>query len=123
MKITRSFTIIELLIVIIIVGILASFAAPGFYGAKLEALKKEAFANLKLIQSAQKIYKLETGNYYAATAVSDINDNLKLYLNANNWTYETKATGCAQATGVSNTSLVYSLDITATADPAAVACP
>lgn len=89
----KSFTLIEILIVIIIIGILAGLALPGFNVTKERTLDKEAKASLLLIQAAEKIYKMEQGAWYPPGAttivISDINANLKVSLPANqvNWTY------------------------------------
>ncbi len=100
----KGFTLLELLIVIIIIGILASLALPNFGKSKENVLNKEAISNLKLMQVAEKGHYLEMNTYYPSPAVStsniaNINDNLKLSLNANNWTYTVwSSTGCSQAT-------------------------
>ena len=82
----KSFTLIEVLVVIVIIGILVALALPGFGVTKERTLDKEAKANLRLIQAAQKIYRMEMGFYFPpATSSSDIsliNANLKVRLPA-----------------------------------------
>lgn len=97
-----AFTLLEIVIVIVIIGILGTLAVNQFGPVKERALDNEAKANLKLIQAAEKIYKMETGSYYPAsgsdTNIATINSNLKLSLTEANWDYLTKSSGCAQAT-------------------------
>ncbi len=98
-----GFTLVELIVVFVIIGILVTFAAPQFAVTKERALDNEARANLKLIQAAEKIYKMEMGTYYpdggSTSVIADINDNLKLGLPASgaNWTYTVTATNPATA--------------------------
>lgn len=97
----KAVTLLELITVVIIIGILAGIAYPLYDKARESALDKEAIANLKLIQSAEKIYKLELGSYYASSVIADINQNLKLSLNtaaSRPWDYQAIASGCAEAT-------------------------
>jgi len=88
----RSFTLIELLIVIGIIIILAGIAIPNFYKAKERALTKEASVNLKLIAAAEKVYRMGNPFYYPNTgyqsAIADINSYLRLYFtDETNWDY------------------------------------
>ena len=89
----RSFTFIEIVVVIVIVGLLAALALPQFTTVKERTLDKEAKANLLSIQEAEATYKMEKNSYYPSGAttsvISDINTNLKLGLPLNqaHWTY------------------------------------
>jgi len=86
-----GFTLLELIVVVIITAILVSLAIPQYTKTIERAKEKEAIANLKLMQAAQKIYKLEQGFFYpdfgTAVAVDVINENLRLDLNNNIWDY------------------------------------
>jgi len=101
-----GFTLVELVIVIVLAGIIIGFAMPGFLGARNKALDKQAQANLKLIQAAQKVYEIETNAYVNCSGGLEgsdqetcINMNLRLSLtpdgNNPDWDYETFASGCA----------------------------
>ncbi len=89
----------ELLVVIIIIGILAALALPGFGVTKERALDKEAKANLALIQAAEKIYRMESGFYYpygtSTSSITSINQDLKVNLPtaALSWTYTVDGSG------------------------------
>ena len=99
----KSFTVIELILVIVVVSILAAVAIPNYMNTKEGAINKEAKANLKLIIAANKIYKMENSSFYASSSITNINNNLKLALPSSasrNWNYATigTSTSCAQAT-------------------------
>ncbi len=104
-----GFTLMELLIVIVIVGILVTLAMVNYSGVREQTFDKEAKANLKLIQAAQRIYHMENTFFYPCAGcatpadTAGINSNLRLSLpTANpNWTYSAwggATTGCARAT-------------------------
>jgi len=91
----NGFSLVEVVVVIIIIGILGALALPGFGVTKERTLDKEAKANLRLIQAAQKIYRMEMGFYFPPTTsssdVSAINAGLKVRLPASpktiSWNY------------------------------------
>ncbi len=96
MKNKCGLTLLELLIVVIIIGVLAALFYPGFRQHRESALNEEARAALKLIQGAEKIYRMEQGFYYGPCAtegvecINNINRYLKLSLpnaTTRNWNY------------------------------------
>ena len=93
----RAATLLELITVVIIVGIVASFAVPSFIKTKEHALGNQAKANLKLIAAAEKVYRLELNEFYPSsgtvTSTNAINTNLKLALNEASWNYSIVGTG------------------------------
>ncbi|MFA5411311.1 MAG: prepilin-type N-terminal cleavage/methylation domain-containing protein [Candidatus Omnitrophota bacterium] len=115
----RSVTLLELLVVVAIVAILISLAWNYFGPARERFLDKEAVVNLKLIQVAEKIYKLEYKKYWDSGSISDpiygLNPNLRLSLpadNNRNWNYVTDTLGGAVATRNGADGRTWSLAIT-----------
>jgi len=60
---SRGFTLVELMIVVAIIGILASVAIPGFLNYQLTSKREEAFANLSALAKAQKSYHAEFNDF------------------------------------------------------------
>lgn len=58
-----GFTIIEIMIVVVIIGILAAIIAPKFAGRPEQARKVQARQDVTYIQSAMDLYKLDNGDY------------------------------------------------------------
>ncbi len=69
MKKAKGFTLVELVIVIIIVGILSIVAVPIYRGYTKRAYASEGRALLGSIQTAQKVYFAENGAYYGTSGV------------------------------------------------------
>lgn len=85
-----SFTIIETIIVVIIVGILVSFAMPAYINAKRNTLDREAQTQLRLIRSAERVYRLEVGGYVNCANNATCNTRLNLDLppaGVSDWDY------------------------------------
>lgn len=85
-----GFTLLEMMIVIVIIGILATLAVYQFAGPRSAALEKEVKANLKLIAAAERIYRMEVGTFINATNTTNANALLRLMLPGGekpNWNY------------------------------------
>jgi len=59
----RGFTLIELMVVIIILGILAVYVAPKIMSRPGEARQVKARLDIQNIENALKLYKLDNGSY------------------------------------------------------------
>ncbi len=65
----NGFTLIELMIVVAIIGILATVAVPSFSRYQNRARRAESFANLSGLGTAQKAYFAEYGLFVGAEMV------------------------------------------------------
>ncbi|MBN2437588.1 MAG: type II secretion system major pseudopilin GspG [Deltaproteobacteria bacterium] len=59
----RGFTLIELMVVIVILGILAGLIVPRIMGRPDEARQAKARIQIESLETALKLYKLDNGNY------------------------------------------------------------
>jgi len=62
-KKSRGFTLIELMVVVVILGILAGLVLPRFMGRTEEAKKTKARLQIENLEGALKLYKLDNGMY------------------------------------------------------------
>ncbi|MEI6831897.1 MAG: prepilin-type N-terminal cleavage/methylation domain-containing protein [Candidatus Omnitrophota bacterium] len=97
-----GFTLLELIIVVVIIGIMAALAMPQYNKTKERVLQKEAIANIKLIAAAEKIYRMEAGGYlgcycynptHCANAGYGCNALLHLSLSTSKWNYWVNISG------------------------------
>ena len=58
-KARRAFTLIEIMIVVLIIGILLAIAVPNFVRARESSRAKACVANLKQIDSAKEQYAMD----------------------------------------------------------------
>lgn len=62
----HGFTLVELLIVVVVIGILAAIAIPSYLGIQKKAARSEAKAKLQAISLALEGYMAENNDYGAA---------------------------------------------------------
>ena len=85
----KAFTLIEIMITVVLIGIIATFAIPNYSKAIAKARERDAIIQLSAIHAAAEFYKARVGSYYSAdlaTAVA-INNALKTNIIPNNITY------------------------------------
>ncbi len=59
----KGFTLIEILIVMIIIGLLASLVAPKLFNKLEESKQKTAKAQIQMIETALDAFRLDVGRY------------------------------------------------------------
>jgi general secretion pathway protein G len=67
-KLKDAFSLMELMVVIIILGLLASFVLPSLTGKGEEAKRKLSCIQMKSISSALKMYKIDNSKYPSTEA-------------------------------------------------------
>lgn len=104
-----AFTLLQLIVVVVVLGILAGISIPQYTKLKERTFAREAKSNLKLIAAAERVYHNENGSYLecvcttiddckvAATegSIGGCNAMLKLDLNTSNWEYHVDLVGAA----------------------------
>lgn len=67
-----GFTLVELAVVVVIIGILAAFAVPKFLASVERSKAAEAFNYLSTIQAAQERYHARQGTYASSLSNLDV---------------------------------------------------
>lgn len=68
----RGFTVVELAVVVVVIGVLASFGVPRFMKSVERTKAAEAFHFLNAVQAAQERYKAREGAYAPSLTDLDI---------------------------------------------------
>lgn len=98
-----GFTMMEVLIAVVIVGVLAGLAVPNYFKTVEKAKSSEATANLKALHLGQKIYKVDNNSYYGPSNNLDaINTNLNIDLTEENYDLAITAASAAAYTATAS---------------------
>ncbi len=103
----KGFTLVELAVVIVIIGVLAAFGVPQFLKSVERSKAAEAFNYLAAVRAAQERYLAKNGFYYSGTVGAggvysenedtgetlDINQNLPKYFDITGGITEDHSTG------------------------------
>ena len=79
----KGFTLLELLVVIVIIGLLAGYVAPRYFGQVGKSEVQVAKAQIESIEKALDQYRLDTRNY--PTAEQGLDALTAKPANANGW--------------------------------------
>jgi prepilin-type N-terminal cleavage/methylation domain-containing protein len=72
MRARKGFTLVELAVVIVIIGVLAAFGVPKFLNSVEKSKATEAFNYLAAIQSAEERYLAQNGTYTSTITQLDV---------------------------------------------------
>jgi len=86
---TRGFTLIEIMIVVILVGIIAAFGVPGYGKLIRRSHERNAILGLTAINQANSIYEIRNGEFLpgAGLNLAAINAGLSIDVKALDLTY------------------------------------
>ena len=79
LKCRKGFTLVELAVVVVIIGVLAAFAVPRFLSSVERSKAAEAFNYLSSVQAAQERYHARQGTY------ADTLDKLDIKMSASKY--------------------------------------
>ncbi len=99
---SKGFTMLELLMVIIIIGILATLALPQYTSFVERARASEATNTIGAIRSAESLAKLETGSY--TTDLTTLSITVPTSGTTTYWTYGATAAGTTLTVTATRTS-------------------
>ena len=84
----KSFTLMELVVVIMIMGILASISLPLYNRAVERARDREAVVGLRLMAAAERNYRTNFSTFTNCADTETCNNLLGLDLPTGNWGYD-----------------------------------
>lgn len=78
-KTRKGFTLVELAVVVVIIGVLAAFGVPRFMQSVERSKASESFAYLASVRTAQERYRALEGTYADAVSKLDVQTRLPRY--------------------------------------------
>ena len=112
MRSSKGFTLMEIVVVLMIIGVVAGFYFPSFTVPSEKAWAANAQNNLLAIYAAQQNYKSNNGSYATPATLSAINSALSLSIQDDgtySYTCSSGVTCTATRSTVSTTNIVLTL--------------
>lgn len=78
----RGFTLVELLIVVVILGVLAAIVVPQFNGASAEAKEAALAQDVSAMRQAISLYRVQHNEDYPGPTAQDLADQLTMSTDA-----------------------------------------
>ena len=92
-EVRRGFTLVELAVVIVIIGVLAAFGVPQFLKSVERSKAGEAFNYLAAVRSAQERYVAKEGVYTSVGSILDITQVAPKYFDVGTITVDNNTPG------------------------------
>lgn len=106
----RAFTLVEILIVIVVLGILAAIVVPQFAGATEESRRSAFVTEIKVLVNAAQLYRAREGSHVPDGSSGECPDEFESYIDARDfgagtpiggvWDTENNDNGVTAAVGV-----------------------
>ena len=112
MRDSKGYTLMEIVVVLVIIGVIAGFYFPRFTVPSEKAWAANAQNNLLAIYTAQQNYKNNNGSYATPATLSAINSALSLSIQDDgtySYTCSSGVTCTATRATVSSTNIVITL--------------
>ena len=100
----QGFTLVELIVVVVILGILATFSFSRYLETRENGYDKEVQANLLTIRAAEKNYYFTMGTFTSCTDTANCDQLLGADISTRGvWNYSVSAGFCIDATRINHT--------------------
>lgn len=104
-----GFTLVELLVVMLILGILAAIAVPAFFSQRDKAQDADAKSAVRTAQTAMETFATDNGGEYTGATVGDLENIEETLVDADLAVVSATATGY-EVTATADTGNVFSIE-------------